>query len=401
MLLNLALAGLAVWLVSRPRGGAGWEERSAVPAAVSPAGTVLSAPVVADVPFPPSVVYVTNRFAWSRIESEDFEVLAANLRAIGCPEKTVCDAVTARARRALSGLARKLEPALPFWANGQRREQANREARQVLAAAREKIITKVERVIGQGQFIEDPSVTENYVDQAVVRFVSGPMSEETLYRLVAALARHDSRRSEINASAGGVFLEADEAALAESARELQLELARVMSPAELKEFTARTAMMGLADQVLFEATDFTVAELRQLALLRSQVHGLGDGDIVFGERSGEEEQERFNALARQMFGEERFAQIERAGDDNFKTLYRISRDHQLPRDTAATAFELHQLAKQEAARLRADQSLPDTGQRLAAMQAETQAAMLKVLGPEAFVQYLNQGGAWVTNWSGL
>src|SRR4029077_4471693 len=34
---------------------------------------------------------VTNRFDWRMIESSDYEEYVANLRAIGCPEKTVRD----------------------------------------------------------------------------------------------------------------------------------------------------------------------------------------------------------------------------------------------------------------------------------------------------------------------
>src|SRR5437868_6638046 len=37
------------------------------------------------------VVYRTNQFHWSQIESSDYRAYIANLRAIGCPEPTIRD----------------------------------------------------------------------------------------------------------------------------------------------------------------------------------------------------------------------------------------------------------------------------------------------------------------------
>lgn len=401
LLLNLALAGLAAWLLSRPRGGAVAEERSAAPAAVSPTASGL--PSLVATTSAPTFNFTTNRFAWGKVESDDFERLAANLRTLGCPEKTVHDVVLARARRALKRLVNHAGPPVPFWTVGRGREQANHEAETAARVAREKIITSVERVTGAGRFVEDPDIMDDYVGQAIVRFVAGPMSEATFSQLTLAFARNESQRSEIKSRAQGVLLDEDEAALADGHRQLHLELAVALTPAELNEFIARSSMMGLADQIVFEATDLATAEIRELALLRSQVRDPFGEDFIFGGSPSDEEQQQFYALARQRFGEARFAQLERAADDDFQTLFRLGRENDLPRDAAAKAFELRQLAGQEAARMREDNSLgaAERQQRLATMQAETQEAVLKVLGAEACAQYLNQGGAWVTNWSGL
>src|SRR5512139_3859514 len=40
---------------------------------------------------PASVLTITNRFHWSQVESPHYERYMANLRAVGCPEKTICD----------------------------------------------------------------------------------------------------------------------------------------------------------------------------------------------------------------------------------------------------------------------------------------------------------------------
>jgi len=229
------------------------------------------------------------------------------------------------------------------------------------------------------------------------------MSEATFSQLTLAFARHEAQQSEIKSRAGGVLLEEDEAALADGHRQLLRELAVALTPAELEEFMARSSMMGLAEQVVFEATDFTTAEIRQLALLRSQVREPFGEDFIFGGSPSDEEQRQFYALVQQRFGEARISQLERAADDDFQTLFRLGRENNLPGEAAAQAFELRQLAAQEVVRWREDQSLSDgeRQQRLTALQAETQAAVLKVLGAEACAQYLNGGGSWLTNLSGL
>src|SRR6478752_7194 len=39
------------------------------------------------------LVYVTNKFNWAQVESSDYRVYIANLRAIGCPEATIKDII--------------------------------------------------------------------------------------------------------------------------------------------------------------------------------------------------------------------------------------------------------------------------------------------------------------------
>ena len=41
----------------------------------------------------PQVVYVTNQFHWSDVESADYREYIANLRSIGCPEPTIKDII--------------------------------------------------------------------------------------------------------------------------------------------------------------------------------------------------------------------------------------------------------------------------------------------------------------------
>lgn len=400
MLLNLALVGGAACWLGRPRDDAVSEERCVAPAARAPlmAETLPSAGQATA-----SVAYRTNGFRWSRIETNHLVPFALNLRAIGCPGKTIRELINARAVRALDRLGRDPGPKLPFWTAGLRRERAEHEAEREALAERDKILASVEQVLGPGSFPEDPKLREEFVDQAILRFVSGPMSEATFSRLRMALARQEARQEEIRARARGVVLAADERAMKQVSQQFRAELAAILSPAEFEELSARFGIMKSADRVSFEATDLTLAEIRELGRLHWRFGAVGPEKGFGGDNLSEEEEAQLTRDLRQFLGEPRYAEFERATDHDFKTLFELGKDNQLPREVAVQAFDLRQLTAAEVAALRGNKSLSDgeRQQRLAAMQAETQAAMLKVLGATACQQYLQRGGSWVTNLSGL
>ena len=58
---------------------AAWKARAAAPKKVAPAES--------------TVVYKTNDFRWSQLESTDYREYIANLRAVGCPEVTIKDII--------------------------------------------------------------------------------------------------------------------------------------------------------------------------------------------------------------------------------------------------------------------------------------------------------------------
>ena len=391
--LNLALAGAAVHRVLK----------TVSPMAGVAAVTSLETTVPAASNSPPSITCVTNRFAWRQIEAEDFEQLATNLRAIGCPEKTVRDVVVARAQRALEQVSDSAESKLPFWTAGLRRARADREAERQAGLARQQIRARAERVVGLEVFLGDEEWADELEAQAIARFIAGPLPDETLLKGVAIIVWFSSQQDELHSRSGGVWLDTDEAELAQLRAQVRRQIAAVLTPAQLEELTARVAMLTLVGKVRFDATDLNIAEVRRLALLYAQFtdplsdHCLWDGSLT------DEQEKQMAMAARQFLGEARFAQFERAADRDFQRLFEMSLDHHLPRDAAAKVFELRQLAVQEARQLQEDPSLSvlDREQRLAQMQAEAQQAALQVLGATACSQYLRSGGAWLTNFNRL
>jgi hypothetical protein len=113
ILLNLGLLSALVWILAGERKPASdsvapvSQHGADQPATVAPAA---EAPVVTRVDAAP--------FNWTRIESDDYRVYIKNLRAIGCPEQTVRDIITADVDSLYKARGRQLRQKLTALANG-------------------------------------------------------------------------------------------------------------------------------------------------------------------------------------------------------------------------------------------------------------------------------------------
>jgi len=353
-----------------------------------------------------ATTFVTNRFEWRQVESDDWEQLASNLRAVGCPEKTIRDLVLARAQRATDQIARG-HSRLPFWTAGIRLERDTEARERLWAATRTKIRATLGRAVGLDF---DPSAARqrgNFEEQTVSRFVIGPMPEEKYQQLVVMMKRLEERTGEVSARCQGVQLNEDIAELKQLQAQFARDVSALLSREEFDEFNARCAMINFhfhgGSEVKFEATDLTPSEVRQIALIRARVQGPASDLFRSSHATTDEEDEQIRVETSAFLGERRAAEFERAADSDFQRLFDLGSDNNLPRDTAVRAFDLRKLAEQEAGQLREDKSLSDAQrrQRLEQVQAETQAAMLQTLGATACQQYLQRGGEWLTNFNKL
>jgi hypothetical protein len=269
--------------------------------------------------------------------------------------------VLSRGRRALEQVSSESAPKVPFWTAGLRRTHAQQEAERQSRLSREQILARLERVLGQDMFLEDPKLMDQFEGQAILRFMVGPVPEETFVKVAAKLAWFSEHREALDSRARGVWLDTDEAELAQLRARCRRELATLVPSAELEEMTARMAMLPQIDRVKFETTDLSPAEVRQLSVIRARFSDpLSEPHSILGRDSLTDEQEiELKAAERQFLGEARFAQLERAEDSDFKTLFSLGQDNNLPRDAAAKVFDLRQLTAQEAEQLRQDKPLSE------------------------------------------
>lgn len=354
--------------------------------------------LAADSPAP--VTCVSNRFHWRTIESEDYEKYVANLRAIGCPKKTIRNIILADVERLYAVRRRDLGIKSPFWLAGSQRRKAGRMQEKELDALKQEQESLIQSLLGIEWFPESDRTFDKFEDQALLRFMSGPMPEESLRRVVHLLGKYEALEKEVEHRCDGILLEEDDAQLGSLYQQMLRGLASALTPPQMEETMARAAAFELLNHTKFNGVDITAMELRQIALARAAAGGrLFDWseNETGEERKAKEEQ--FKAAVKNILGEMRYADFERAQDGEFRALFEISKDDGLPKETAVKVFDIRELAMEEAGRVRQDASLdePARRQRLDEMQAAVQKEVSGALGPKAWRDYLNRGGAWVTN----
>ena len=122
VLLNLGLASALVWLLVGERKPTSGSAASFGPNQVPQAATVSrvsASPVVEGAAAAP--------FRWSQLESKDYTVYIKNLRAIGCPEQTLCDIITADVDSLYRTRSRELKQRLADLARGPLSERVGAE----------------------------------------------------------------------------------------------------------------------------------------------------------------------------------------------------------------------------------------------------------------------------------
>jgi hypothetical protein len=241
---------------------------------------------------------------------------------------------------------------------------------------------------------------DKFEEQALMRFVFGPMPEESYRRIVHLFGKYEALQREVERRCDGIRLEEDNAQLDRLYRQLWQELASALTPLQLEEMKARGAAFELLDHARFDGVDVTAMELRRIALARVAAGGkMFDWPKDETDEERDARKEQFNAAVRNILGEIRSADFERAQDGEFRTLFDISKECGLPKETAVRIDDLRKLAIEEAGRIRRDVSLdePVRRQRLEDMQTLVQREISGALGAAAWQNYLKRGGAWIAS----
>lgn len=395
--LNLALALTAVKLRPHP---------ALAPIAHQPILPVTDAAArqpSADLYAPAKIV--TNRFRWQMLESTNYAQYAANLRGIGCPEKTVQAIVLAEIGRHHARLSRQVQTNLPFWTGGRKRRAALKaQADKQVVQAREEAAL-IRQLFGF-EYDGDSLHTKHFDEQAVMRFMIGPTSEATFREIANTIAKYKTLKDELDRRTGNILTEADKAEVRKLAAAEQRELQALLTPAEWEEWRARSGAFQLVDLLgnsdLFEVAGLSAFEARHISLARSG-DGLGpkffDWDFPESDAEREQRDAQFTLAAAQILGTSRFTEFQRAQDKRFVELFTLARKDNLPRQSVDRVYEIRQLAVEEVQRIRSDTSLNEAERKrlFSEMQAQLQPAVSATLGAEAFRDYLRGGGVWITN----
>lgn len=347
--------------------------------------------------------FLTNAFQWRQLESTNYDEFVANLRAVGCPERTIRDIVVGDIWDRYESAKDREDASEPFWLNGPPRVAAERRREAELLQLKQDLAAMLQRLLG---VVWSPKMPRDAFDteQLICRALLGDVSEEQFERAAGWLFRAEEAKNEVAWRCRDVFLEEDYAELWRRRDEIERELRAVLTPAQFEELRAR---MGVVE-TLFDSDGLdelrpTPNELRRIALARTEVYPLG-WEVLHLDRSETPEQEEareqtLDQHLREILGEERFAEALRLRDGDYRNIHRFAQGHGLSKDTAHKLYEVQKLAREEAHRLREDKSLDTTlrKEHLQSVTAEVASEVGRLLGPKLFGEYLRQAGQWVTN----
>jgi hypothetical protein len=346
----------------------------------------------------PTSVSTTSQFHWREIESEDYPIYIANLRAVGCPEKTIRDIILADLEKLYEPRIEDVErmPTGRFWRTAEKRERAEREkdrrARELKREKRELI----KALLGLDYDLKD---LEIWYDEKEVGMLLGLLADPKPVQVIA-LGREAGELIEvIDHEAGGILTPEDVALKKQLFDRMLMDLGRNLTPFELEEIELR--VVGVAGFLFNDEKPrgfpMTGREFRELVRLKK----LYDHPLVeefewpdeAAEKRREDAKKAFESAVKAMFGDKRYAEYARARDPAFDAIHAIAVRNGVPAHSAIKAYEITKAVAAETTRLRRDRVLTEEQREARLQEARLAAAhaLRQTLGEKALADYRKEG----------
>jgi len=374
--------------------------------------TVTTKRLVRNLPPPPAAPVATNPppFQWSALESPDYATYAANLRAIGCPERTLRDILLPDIEKLYDEQRRQIEnePGDHFWETADQRDARQRQHDAKLRSLEIEKRALIRQLLGADwSFKAMKELRGDGFAAALMELLAGYMDlrgTEHMF-MTHQLAEDDAKA--FQTATEGIYLDEDLPKLQAVRDRFEADLARGLAPTELEELRLRIALLAGEDfrhDRRNNGVPVSGAELREIAKLRADTKDvwaevLNVEDTLITEELKTKADAAFTELLRRFLGPERFADAERAKDDFFRELHRSTENQGLTKAALVEAYEARRAAQRQADEIRSDAELSNAERAalLAALRAQTAQVLSRSLGPVGYTAYLKQHGAGFTN----
>jgi len=356
-------------------------------------------------PPPPGVVYQTNAFHWSQLESTNYQEYIANLRAAGCPERTVKDIILTDVMRLYAQRRGQFyHNGRPFvyWETDEKRKlkQPQIEERDRQLAAIDKELPAVLRELLGINY--EREVNKYFVDADEDDDRLAFLSEDKRLQALSLRDQFEGKRERILYDVQNGKPSASEIEELRQIDQSQDEaLAQVLNPEEMGEY--ELTMSPTADRLREQWIGFNPTEQEFRALFEKQktiddAYEFEDtSDATVSAMKASDEAQMLASFQASLIGD-RVAQFERAHDPEYQNLTLLSARYDLPADAPGTLLDMRRAAEEEKAKLLSNKDIPPerVEAALEAIQAETEKAVRATLGEQAFAQYA-PSAAWIKN----
>jgi hypothetical protein len=351
------------------------------------------------------------KFDWSRIESEDWRAYVANLRRIGCPERTIRDIVLPQIADYYEDKRFQLTVERDFWMNGPERFAAEQERDKKLEALDAEHTALVKELVGLDWVDpEDNNQDRMRYDFMAIYMIAPTLSIEDSKRLGYVVKKYETLGRKIRYEAS---LSVDRAASAKTLlNQFSQEISSFLPNGEFAELSLRLAMLekhSMAEDLTKAGISLSGEELRRIVQIRTAHENILGEVLNFGivNVDGDEKsplmarahQKEADGKIRVLLGDARYFKYKAVTDDGFKSALAFAEARKLPAETGRIIYDIQDAAKDRAVEAWDDTSLTPTERRRALqdLQQATIGAFEELLGGEATEAFKTQNSGWFHN----
>jgi hypothetical protein len=325
-----------------------------------------------------------KRFDWQSVESADYKEYITNLRAIGCPEETIRDIITADVnkmfddkRRQSRGAAKKYE----YWKAGN--PMMGMVSPEDLKKSRE---VEAEREATLKNLGIQPDL------RTTMSSMMGPL--DSMFDFIAENKRGDVLKAMSSIQDAMASGQPDAQDILKAQKDMEQKVKALLTPEEALQYDLRLSMTANIMRQQLGGFDPNEEEFMKVFQLRKsfddQFSPLGIANEKEEDQKKRKEAETLlKDQIKQSLGETRYADYERAQDYGFQQMLKAAQRGDAGTAEAAQAWDMKKMAEQKANEVRKAPNM-NKDQRdtaLRAIRAETEGALKQTLGDKGWENY--------------
>ena len=390
---NCILLGIVGYMAKQPAKAPVVEHASSETASMKPSESVKERK---------TIVTVTNqvpaqKFGWQAVESEDYKQYIANLRSIGCPEETIRDIIIADVNKLFESRKKALSAGkkFEFWKSG------NMFAGMMdpeLAKKKQELAEEKRALLKELLGIEPE-------DSADLAALTNPLTtmldflpEEKQSKVSKILQEFQGKA--MKSMQGGAPDAEDLKGIMKVQKEMEAELAKVLSPEELEDYQLRLSQTSMMMRMQLGTFDPSEQEFRDIFKMRKAFddeygwNGMGAASKEDREKM-KTAQTELNDKIKELLGESRYTQYQRAQDFQYQGLVKVVERNGLGRDVADKVYDIKKVSNDEISKLRGNKDLSSEkrDEAIRAIREETQRSIRELMGDKAYEAYTNRPGS--------
>jgi hypothetical protein len=298
----------------------------------------------------------TARPPWSLVESDDYHRYAENLRAIGCPDRTVRDILVADIAANFKEQKRRIwdDTQAEYWLNGDQREARRRERTRSEEELRRTKWRLLRDLFGYPVDEETlKAVREPGFVQAIVWLVFGFQERDQAIRALASTMQHQEQARALSRLAEGILIPSDYQQAKKIRESYDAEITSFIGASGVVETFLRFALVNGRVNLPGGSYGLNLSgeEVRKIAEIQTAAHdryielfhAAGFTDLMPEAVPAEE----VDAAIARYLGRERYGDYVRAGDERFQNLYSFATDNGLSKKEARRVFNVRDSLERE------------------------------------------------------